>query len=113
MSGTEFLEKWNEQQKKVYTTALEHGWWEEQNFNVGEKIALMHSELSEALEAFRKGNGPSDKIPKWSHAEEEFADAVIRLMDLSEKMGLDVAGAIVAKAKYNESRPYRHGDKKF
>jgi hypothetical protein len=34
-------------------------------------------------------------------------------MDLSEKMGLDVAGAILAKAKYNEGRPYRHGDKKF
>ncbi len=113
MSSTEFSEKWNEQQKKVYATAVEHGWWEEKNFNIGEKIALMHSELSEALEAFRKGNGPSEKIPNWSHAEEEFADAVIRLMDLCEKMGLDVAGAIVAKATYNESRPYRHGDKKF
>jgi hypothetical protein len=47
MSGAEFSVQWKEQQKKVYSTAIEHVWWEEKNFNMGEKIALVHSELSE------------------------------------------------------------------
>ena len=36
-------------QKEVHQTAIDHGWWETDR-NIGEQIALMHSELSEALE---------------------------------------------------------------
>jgi len=81
--------------------------------NFGEKLALMHAELSEALEYFRKGDGPSDHIPEFSGVEEEFADVIIRMMSWADYKHLRVAEAVVAKMAFNESRPYRHGGKKF
>lgn len=74
-------------------------------------IALMHSELSEALEAMRKGDPASQKIPGFTNLEEELADTVIRIMDFNTEHGLDVGNAIIAKLAYNRSRPYKHGKK--
>lgn len=96
----------------IHATAISKGWWQEDR-NDGELIALMHSELSEALEAYRAGNPQSEKIPGYSHVEEEYADAVIRILDASAARGYDVAGAIVAKVAYNEGRAYKHGGKRF
>ena len=42
-------------QKECYRISKEHGWWEEDR-NVGEAIDLMHSELSEELEEWRRQN---------------------------------------------------------
>lgn len=81
--------------------------------NDGEMIALMHSELSEALEALRHGNGPSDHIPEFSGVEEELADVVIRIADYAQKRGLRVAEAIIAKMAFNNNREHRHGGKAF
>ena len=108
-----FIDSFNAVQRQVYQTAVEHGWYEDGTFNDGEKIALMHSELSEALDWLRQGNPPSDHIPEFSGAEEELADTVIRIMDYAQHKGLDVAGAVVAKASYNDARPYKHGGKLF
>ena len=71
---------------EIHAIAREHGWWE-QDRNFGEMIALMHSELSEALEYDRKGNKPSDHIPDFSGVEEEFADVIIRILDTSHQRG--------------------------
>jgi hypothetical protein len=71
--------------------------------NVGEQIALMHSELSEALEANRK-NLQDDKLPHRKGIEVEFADAIIRILGLSGELGLDIAGALYEKVMYNEVR---------
>lgn len=97
-------------QMLVHEIAIEKGFWEGRR-NDAEMIALMHSELSEALEVLRKTGGPieSDAIPGFSELEEELADVIIRIMDFAQGRGLNVAGAIVAKSRYNARREFRHG----
>jgi len=77
--------------------------------NDGEKIALIHSELSEGFEGVRHGNGPSDHIPEFSMLEEEMADAVIRILDYSGAKELRLGEAILAKMTFNATRAYKHG----
>lgn len=96
----------------VYDNAVSKGWWEDER-NDGELIALMHSELSEALEALRHDNAKSDKIPEFLGIEEEFADVIIRIFDMAKARNLRVAEALIAKAEYNRNREYKHGGKKF
>jgi NTP pyrophosphatase (non-canonical NTP hydrolase) len=84
-------------------------WWKDLetgqsiNRNVGELIALVHSEMSEALEAHRKGL-MDDKLPHRSGVEVELADALIRIFDMAGGLQLDVAGALQEKLAYNRGR---------
>lgn len=107
---TMFIHSFSTFAEKVAVNADNKGFWKEDK-NDGECIALIHSEVSEVLEALRSGNSFSEKIPSFTEVEEELADAVIRIMDLAAHRGWDVAEAIVAKAKYNEGREYLHGKK--
>ena len=108
-----FISEFNTLQHEVHETAKEKGWWEGKR-NKGELIALMHSELSEALEALRKGeDSRDDKIPEFLGVEAELADTIIRIMDAAEANGWRVAEAIVAKVEMNKRRSYKHGNKKF
>jgi len=103
-----FIREWNNIAKKVYKNAVNHGFWKEEP-NDGERMALIHAEISEALEALRDGNPSSSKIMEFSNLEEELADAVIRIMDYAFGKDLDIAGAIIAKIEYNQNREYMHG----
>jgi len=106
-----FVVAFNDVAETVHDTAVEKGWWDD-NREDGTCIALMHSELSEALEALRN-NAVSDKLPEFHGVEEELADTIIRIMDYAEHNNLRVAEALEAKVKYNKNRTYKHGGKKF
>ena len=96
-------------QRLAHQTATDAGWYrnpetgEEIKRNFGEVVALMHSELSEALEADRKGL-KDDKLPHRDGREVEFADCIIRILDTAAALGLDVAGALIEKNRYNKER---------
>ena len=107
-----FARRFNEVGSICHAMAVEKGWWERDRHDA-ELIALIHSELSEALEGLRAGNPQDDKIPEFSNAEAELADAVIRIMDMAAVRGWNVGGAIAAKIAFNSTRPHKHGGKVF
>ena len=99
---------------KAHEVAVSKGWWDGGDRNVAEQIALFHSELSEALEEWRRGrpltevrieDGKPEGFPI------ELADALIRIFDTCETYGIDLEGAVRTKMEYNATRPYRHGGK--
>lgn len=104
----------------AHQTAIEKGWWPGAiaDRNIGEAIALMHSELSEALEWWRdNGMPPSGECVLGASGKpygigEEFADVIIRIMDLCEAYQIPLERYLAAKLEFNESRPVRHGGKR-
>lgn len=123
----------NELSQDVYENAKLKGWYDNGAANnIGERIALIHSELSEALEADRK-NKYAD-LPKFEELlkiegeqhfefvfrhtlkdtfEDEIADVVIRCFDMSAHLGFDLEKHIEAKMRYNTLREQKHGGKKY
>ena len=88
------------------------GWWnDEQGVPLdresgsvrGMKLALVHSEISEALEGERTGL-PDDKLAHRPMAEVELADAIIRIFDYAGACQYDIAGALFEKLAYNTVR---------
>ena len=89
---------------------IQNGWnilqpneWDNEH-KVPAILALVHSEVSEALEAFRENNK--------ANFEEELADTIIRVLDCAGGLGLDIEAAVRAKLEKNRQRGYRHGGKR-
>lgn len=85
----------------------------DENDKKSRKLLQMVGEIIEAQDALRVGNPPSEKIPSFTSEEEELADVVLRLMDYAEANNLRIPEAMIAKADFNSTRPFRHGGKLF
>jgi NTP pyrophosphatase (non-canonical NTP hydrolase) len=128
---TELCNSLNQLSKQVHQNNVEKGFWEGDK-NVGELLMLVVSELGEAIEAHRKGRfskperlefklSSTSELPYERHYtskfeihvkdtfEDEIADAIIRLLDLSEGLGIDIGWHIDQKLNYNKTRAYKHG----
>ena len=96
--------------EECHANAARHGFYDhDPHINIAEKIALMHSELSEALEAARCTPKLDEHCPAHQNFEVELADCCIRIFDLCGALQLNLGQALVDKIMYNESRPYKHG----
>lgn len=92
----------NEMAFDIHDTALEKGFWDDTS--IPEKLALIHSEVSEVLEADRKDHGKEA-------VEEELADILIRTLDLCSHLQMDVDKVMKMKTEKNRSRTHKHGNK--
>lgn len=139
----------NELAREVYQNAVDHGFYDAelemidvvsgdldksialQHFVFGQRISLIHSELSEALEADRKNRGadldafnnPKQITPRTGvdpfrdkfetyikdTLEDEIADALIRILDLCAALNIDIGTHVRLKMAYNSGRPRKHG----
>lgn len=130
----------NDLRDVVHTNATRKGWWDRDQHDgvfisrtFGDLMALIHSEVSEALEEFREGHGPTETY--WTAEADPFgvrgcvsserteihrkpegiptelADVIIRVLDVAGFYGIDIDKAVADKADYNAGRSRRHGGK--
>lgn len=113
MDGTT-MGKISEMVKEAHETAVQHGWWDNPP-EFGTTIALCHSELSEALEEYRKGREPLETYRSSKGCEcgiaVELADVILRILDYCAHVGIDIEACLEEKNNFNRTRPYKHGGK--
>lgn len=104
---------------RAFDAAKEKGFWDDMEWDdtpvtthfVSSRLALVHAEVSEALEAYR-----AEGMKEWKREDgkpegiaSELADIVIRVADLSGGLGVNLEGAIEEKMRFNNTRPRLHG----
>lgn len=104
--------------RRSHAIAVSKEWWRDfdeaprrfKPYVLATKIALIASEVSEAMEAARENHYPQHTVDgKPEGVVVELADAIIRIFDFCEKLGLDLKGALLDKLDFNETRPVKHG----
>lgn len=120
----------NELSNKAHAAAVEKGFYERKR-DLPELAMLIVTEISEAVEAERKGSKIEAYRQKWAceynvddwdanifakydidmrgTIEEEIADAIIRILDLCGYYGINIDAWVETKMKYNSMRPKKHG----
>ncbi len=86
----------NEVAKEIHKNAVAHGWWDETR-TFPEIVALIHSELSEALEEYRSNHGVTEVYQEAGKPEGvpiELADAIIRILDYCGYARIDIDAAV-------------------
>lgn len=98
-------------QELCHRLAAHSGWWggngkpdpRDNPMCFSQKLCLIHSEVSEAMEGDRKSL-MDDKLPHRTMREVELADALIRIFDLAGAYDMDLSGAIIEKLAFNQKR---------
>ena len=134
-----FLDAMENLQRNLHQSSKDHGFWEgPENNNIPTKLMLIVSEVAEAMEEHRdyglgselfhevrySGDGEITQFEQKRDSSGkpllkpegfaiEMADVVIRVMDLCERLGINLADAILIKADYNKHRPMKHGEKAY
>jgi NTP pyrophosphatase (non-canonical NTP hydrolase) len=136
MKNSVIVDGLNAMRDEAHDCSKSKGWWDaDMPFNVSEKLALIHSEVSEALEDYRV-TGLSEKLAEHIYEQRlptlpttkefvgengklnkpigfasELADIIIRVGDLAGKLGIDLGRAVEEKHAFNRTRSHRHGGK--
>jgi hypothetical protein len=114
----------NDLAREIHNANKEKGFWDDYNYYVdnalmtdslyktfnAQRIALVHSELSEALEADRK-DLMDDHLPEYTGFDVELVDAMIRIFDMAGAFDIDLNTIMEKKLAYNAKRPFKHGKK--
>jgi len=90
----------NEGGKEIVEWRMSKG-FETNEDNLLEKLMLVVTEVSEAAEAYR--------IDDWINFNEEIADTIIRLLDITATFDINIDKEVAMKMAKNQGRPYRHG----
>lgn len=101
----------NEFAAEVHKNAIAHGWYDGAIDFPG-IVALIHSEVSEALAEYRDGKPVVYGDEKPEGLAVELCDAIMRILDYLAYLGVDIEATLEAKHAYNLGRPYRHGGKR-
>lgn len=110
----------NDAQDAVFAVNEANGWFEEDR-TFGDDVALLHSEVSEMLEAYRDHGygdqtmpgyeGEGVALPKPEGVGSEAADILIRLLDTCARRGINLAFEFERKLEFNSTRGHKHGGK--